>query len=83
MLPWLVAPRQVPHHDMPQYGLTALPAATPQKKLTGFWISTDKAGKSAEDGQVRKTNAGEYQECRSDLFPILAQTDHCFMQTNA
>lgn len=25
-----------------------------------FWISTDRAGQSSEDGQVRKTSAGEY-----------------------
>lgn len=32
-----------------------------------FWISTDRAGQSSEDGQVRKTSAGEYRECRSAI----------------
>lgn len=60
-LPWLSAPWQMPHHDMCQYGITA-----PQRKLPGLLDqhSTDWAGQSAEDGQVRKTSAGEYQECK-------------------
>lgn len=45
----------MPHHDMHQYGITALPAAAPQRKPTGLdQHSTDRARQSGKDGQVRK-----------------------------
>lgn len=44
----------------PRMGSQHLQQLHLRKSSLVFWISTDRAGKSAEDGQVRKTSAGEY-----------------------
>lgn len=61
-----------PRHGPTQVHSTA--SSCTSEKLTGVQDqhSTDRARQSTEDGQVRKTIAGEYRECRGDVFPILA-----------
>lgn len=85
VLPW-VGHHGKCHTTTCKCGITALPAAAPQRKPTGLLDhhSTDRCGQSGEDGHVRKTlvlvsakNAG------MKYFPFWPQTGHCSLQSSA
>lgn len=74
------------NHDMCTYGITAPPAAAPQRKPTGLLDhhSTDRHGQSGEDRHVRKALVlVSAKSAGVKYFLFWPQTGHCSLQSSA